>query len=189
MVLSKSKFYNDPLGVTKQKLTYIKYKYDVLLLYKNLDNQHCNTKAGHITIFVNEMGTFLMPFEDRFFPGPISQAIVNLNYLHHSAVFADTIFAHLEFIQRGFWYVMHSWKTQAWTLATHSRSYAENAKFVKGFCSLLTFSGYIAAWRCTVESNMHNRACIVHNSPTQNRNWLHSGNKLLLWISPYWYHE
>ncbi len=84
-----------------------------------------------------------------FFPGPILQAIVNLNYLHHCGVFADTIFAHLELIRSVFWYVMHSWKTQTWTLTTHSRSYAESAKFVKGLCSWTRFSGYIAACRCT----------------------------------------
>ena len=32
------------------------------------------------------------------FPAPMSQAIVSLNYLHHSAVIADTIFTHLELI-------------------------------------------------------------------------------------------
>ncbi len=83
-----------------------------------------------------------------FFPGPISQAIVNMNYLHHSAVFADTIFAHVELI-RVFLIRNDSWKPQTWTLATHSRSYAESAKFVKGLCSCIRFSGYIAACRCT----------------------------------------
>ena len=67
-------------------------------------------KRAKLQYFINKMRTFLMPFEGqnyRFFPGPISQAIVNLNYLHQSAVFADTIFAHLELIQSGFWFVMH----------------------------------------------------------------------------------
>ena len=32
------------------------------------------------------------------FSAPMSQAIFNLNYLHHSAVFVDTIFAHPELI-------------------------------------------------------------------------------------------
>ncbi len=43
----------------------------------------------------------VLPFTGEnvlLFPAPMSQAITNLNYFHHSAVFVDTIFAHLELI-------------------------------------------------------------------------------------------
>ena len=96
MVLLRYKFYNDPLGVLKWKLTYIKYKYDVLLLYKNLDNK----KRIKLQFWQQNENISILPFTGKndLFPAPMSQAIFNLNYLHHSAAFADTIFAHQELI-------------------------------------------------------------------------------------------
>ncbi len=52
--------------------------------------------------FCQQNETFsVLPFtgeNDALFSAPMSQAIFNLNYLHHSAVFVDTIFAHPELI-------------------------------------------------------------------------------------------